>query len=333
MQKKGQVTLFLILGLSLIAVFGAVYYFGGYKTATTAKTQAQAAGSSDAKDIVKSYAENCLKKVTEEVLFNKIGVQGGYINPSEISPAPTFFDGYNVPVYLEVRCNMQCRDKTIPQCGPCPPPSTEQCCEDVRVCDYCWCDCPYTRIIDRSLTLGSINNKLKRYVEDEFENCFDRNVFKNVGIEVIQSGTSITADVSLDAEDVSVNLYYPLTIRKDGTESKLDSFVVTLPIRLEKLYKGAKDFVDQVIRKLPDSSPKPCYPICTVQYDIRQDCQSGVIYNKNRLTNVYAKTADSNTKVIQFFDFSTYLEKYFKSFIFQFAVRLNGVNIEGACTG
>lgn len=304
MQKRGQITVFLILGLVLIIIFGLMYYSSNYKKAKTIKAQA-AKGNAQVADVVAAYAENCIKKAAEDALFSRIGPQGGFINPngdakykeegvknSLINPPTTSFDTYTIPYYLKA--------------------------EQICIQDSCQWD--YTENVPE---INSIKERLGNYVMAEFEKCFNTTVFENIGMKVVKpSAAKVSVDVGLNQEDVSVKLTYPLTIIaiKDKSEANIDSFVVVLPIRIKALYDGAKEFINQI------KTAGLSYDTFPLKYSISQQ-HCSAYYDKNHLTNVYFK----NNEVVQFVDFSTYEEKYLNSFIFQFAVK--NVNVEGVCAG
>ena len=123
MKKRGQVTIFLILGIVIISAAVLFYFIAGQ----SAKSKSAEAISKNPKptdtDIVKGYAESCLKKAADDALFNRIGPKGGLLNPegdanynepqltptaTGIAPAYVLFDGKNVPLYLEAVCSQYC---------------------------------------------------------------------------------------------------------------------------------------------------------------------------------------------------------------------------------
>ncbi|MBI2652782.1 hypothetical protein HYX00_04925 [Candidatus Woesearchaeota archaeon] len=364
MQKRGQVTLFIILGVVLIVIFGLVYYLSGYKTTKTAKTQAQVAGNSDAKEIVKAYAENCIRNAAENALFDKIGLQGGYLDPNEISsnivPPKTRFLEKDVPYYLEATCNQYCREV---RCIP-PPQDCEEtgvsCCPTCtciqhmcswnyniklphisnliavshpycnNVCDGCGnCQCiggiSYTYTLqDISEGLAGISAALTNHIKTEFQNCFNTDIFKVGGISVVKKqGSVINSQVSINEEDISIEVNYPIIIKQGTIEASIESFKVNLPIRLKALYEGAKEFI-QNIQENYDTPVLEKLP-----YHLNNDCQ---IYNKNQLTGIYIKNSDFNQKeIVQFMDYSNVDLKpisYPRAFIFQFAVK----NVDLMCS-
>jgi uncharacterized protein (UPF0333 family) len=268
MQKKSQITIFLVLGVVLIIIVGFIFYFNK----SSAKSQSvvsvtQSLDSSDT-EIVKTYAESCIKNTAEEALFEKIGLQGGFIDTNN-APQSTSYLGNDVPYLVDVN--------------------------NIYI-----------------LSLGTIRDRLSNYVEVEFINCFKEDVFEDIGINISRDTGTTNAEVSFNENDVSITLLHPVIIRKDKSETKIDSFRVSLPIRLRALYESAVVLLDNIKNTQPDV------------YDISSDCND---YDKNGLTNVYFK----NNEIIQLVDFSTYEEYYFNSFIFQFAVK--DVNVDGNCVG
>lgn len=303
MKKRGQITLILAVIIFIIIIIGLFYYIKSYniKKQSTEIIKQDSEGANT--NIVKAYAENCLKKAGEEALF-RVGEHGGYINPNgdgrygepgvPASYPTTLFLGENLPYYIGMSTISEA--KSYKKYAP---------------------------------DLSEISKKLANYIAVEFEKCFNASVFESISISITKpvvdyqavdfdfSRTDAKIDVSLNENDVSIILIYPLIVKEAGTETKLDAFRVTLPTRLKALYESAALLVE----KIKNSQPN--------EYSIKSDCGA---YDKNGLTNVYLKNSDNAAnEVIQFVDFSTYKEKYFKSYMFEFAVK--DVNVSGNCVG
>jgi hypothetical protein len=170
--------------------------------------------------------------------------------------------------------------------------------------------------------LNKISEQLSNYIIVEFENCLNTNVFENMGINIKKpdidyqdlSKTNVNIDIGINKEDVSIKLAYPLDITAGETRTKLDSFQVNLPIRLRALYESAILMVKNIEAQ-------------SDTYNVAQDCNT---YDKNSLTNVYLKNSiDPEARIVQFTDSSTNEKKYFKPYIFQFAVKK--ISIKGEC--
>jgi len=77
MHKRGQVTVFVILGILIIAVLAIIFYLYGEKIKIP--TQDQEFDFSKT-EIVKNYIESCIEKAGNEAL-TLVGKQGGEVNP------------------------------------------------------------------------------------------------------------------------------------------------------------------------------------------------------------------------------------------------------------
>src|SRR3989344_3975401 len=85
MQKRGQVTVFIIVGILILAVAGSYFYLRNEVfEADTPVTEATTL------DSVQLYVEGCLDKVANEGL-KLIGQQGGYYKFQEIGVPFTHF--------------------------------------------------------------------------------------------------------------------------------------------------------------------------------------------------------------------------------------------------
>lgn len=301
MGKRGQVTIFIIIGLVVFALFGAYFYFN--QDISSSKISAAADSQEQDAEIISNYVESCLKKVSEEALFERLGLQGGYINPGgeaiygeqgTIYPPLAVMQGKKVPHYLE---------------GTGTPPNLV-----------------YSAYLPE---LSEIEKKLENYVLVEFENCFKQDAFNELGYEIEKpnlnyqslnfdlAGTNVEIDAKFNKDDVSIYFKYPITAKLGATQTVLEEFNAILPIAFKSLYESAETMVEKARNSQPNS------------YDISADCS---LYDKNGLTNVYLKISeDGSSKVVQLVDFSTYENYYFNSYIFQFAVR--NVNIIGNCVG
>ena len=88
MKSKGQVTVFIIVGLAVLLIFGMIFYFVGKGTEVEVPASAQP---------LKLYVESCLKSITHQGI-QLLGIQGGYIEnisnslETEYSNLPYYYD-------------------------------------------------------------------------------------------------------------------------------------------------------------------------------------------------------------------------------------------------
>ena len=79
MHKRGQVTMFVILGILVIAVIAVILYT--YNSKVQPQVDKTPEFDFSKTDVIKSYIEGCVEKVGNEAI-NLVGKQGGEINPS-----------------------------------------------------------------------------------------------------------------------------------------------------------------------------------------------------------------------------------------------------------
>lgn len=320
MKKRGQITIFLVVAVVILILAGLYFYLGK----SGAKTGAAKAQEAKETDIVKAYVESCIKNVAERSLFERIGEQGGYIDVnanlnygedgtagSPISPSYILFQGKNVPFYLEAKCNRIVNGK----------------CEN-------WTATSYVP------ELEAISKKLANYIAVEFEKCFDKNVFESRGIKIEKpvvdykainfdfSRSNVNVEVNVNEEDVSVKFYYPLTVGKGETKSRLDSFVVVLPVRLNATFEGSQNLIADMKESI-ESRRNTDYisdaPFIIVPFD----CTVGGPYVKKTQINLYTKPAASS-RIVEFADYGNYFTGRPNSYLFRFAVKNIAVN--GDCS-
>lgn len=281
MAKKGQIAIFLIFGVVLIILAGLSYRINN--SGIKASPADAPNRISNYAEMVKLYAESCIKLITDEALFSKIGMQGGYIAPngdvrySENRVPAIIFQSNAVPVYI----------------------------------DGAAAEVP---------SLDDISLKISNYISAEFTNCFDKAVFEGIGLVITPLG-EVKSEVSINEEDVSVALNYPISVKSKGNEAILESYRVGVPIRLKYIYESAvgPDGNAGLLKRIKDAqlNPPNAYTI------VSSDCPDSI-------TNIYLRDSDDGQgKIIRFVDFSTFYGHYSNSYIFQFAVK--GIQVNGGC--
>jgi hypothetical protein len=91
---KAQVSMFLVLGAVVLIIMGIGLYSIRAYSANKANSNAKLAAETFEFDNLKVFAAQCLKDSSDEVFFEKIGLQGGFLDPSisqaSLAPAPSF---------------------------------------------------------------------------------------------------------------------------------------------------------------------------------------------------------------------------------------------------
>ena len=223
MQKRGQVTVFIIVGICIAIIFAWVYYSANLVAKEKSYVSTKKVYGFDV-DPIKNYVETCLEKASEEGLW-LVGIHGGYINPNgdpsygevghKLSPS-TSYNGEKVPYY----------SNGIKATYP---------------------------------SLSQIEEKLSRYIIVEFENCLDFSIFEEKGFNIEKPNVNyqaigfnfnnvpVNSKVSISKEDVVIDIEYPLTIKNQDSVAKLSEFRISLPLRLGALYNGATSLITNII--------------------------------------------------------------------------------------
>ena len=101
MRRKGQVTIFIILGILLLAIVGLLFYFKTLTITETFETEGRPVTVTVPQEFIaiQEYTETCLGSIAEQGL-KILGQQGGYINPEDVgvysASDPTNSDGLKV---------------------------------------------------------------------------------------------------------------------------------------------------------------------------------------------------------------------------------------------
>lgn len=97
MYKRGQITIFLIVGILILASFAAVYSIISYSQKEKAPATTETLGTMALKSALSSFIERCIRDVGAPGIY-LLGVQGGYIYPDELDAlliTESGFIGYN----------------------------------------------------------------------------------------------------------------------------------------------------------------------------------------------------------------------------------------------
>ena len=216
-DRKAQVIVFAILGVLLIAALAiTISYYN-------ARIKEQQIKAGEALEVplwaqpVKDYVNNCIKLKSIEA-FKKLGQHGGYINPddrelSQVSFSfnkkdPTNSDAVyladNNPVvyWWYLRSDNLCSECLVSSLMP---------------------------------SINLIQRQVNTYLNRELKNCIEGfSSFKEAGFEITEG--NIETEATVNKDDVTVNVKYPLTIRQDESEFKIPNFKINLDLDFQHVY-------------------------------------------------------------------------------------------------
>ena len=221
-SKKGQVTVFIIIGIVVVFAFAAIFYF----TQSSVKSSLSDQGEPIIADVplafqpLKVYTENCLRQIGERGI-KLAGGQGGYIDPtvtgSYIADDPTESSGIDlgsvqIPYWYYNSEPNFADEATF---------STHR---------------PELREEGSGY---SIETQLSGYLGENLGNCLNNyEVFTEQGFT---TNVGAIEDVEIQVRENSVGLFLemPVEATKGDAQASMDQFYVQLPIKLKRYYEIA----------------------------------------------------------------------------------------------
>jgi uncharacterized protein (UPF0333 family) len=201
MNKRGQVTVFIILGIVILVAVFLVFYFLG----DNIKRQSEVNVVFDESSLepLKNYVEDCIESKGNEAI-DLVLKNGGMINPG-------LYYTYN-----ENKVNYLCYTDNFEPC-----------------------------INKHPFVDKMIENEITNYLNSNIQGCIDLNEIRNEGYEISEGQVSLNVD--LTSYNMIVDVYYPITISKAGTEVTESRFSHSFNVPLGKFAEVAEDVVKEEI--------------------------------------------------------------------------------------
>ena len=270
-MKQAQITVFIILGIVILAVVAFLLYVSGVFTESslkqlTEKTQAIPLQAQP----VNNYITSCVEETAKEGIL-LLGSQGGYINiprdnlpRSVINPfsnSLALFNGYEVPYWFYESSNGIQKIQV---------PSTQE-----------------------------MEQQLSNYLNEELNNClFNLSFFKEYGIEF---QGDIKSEVNIYAERVDVKVVYPVLVNIEGITTSLEQYDVHIRVPLGRMTEMAgeilkKENEEYFLEKFTEDAlvlyeeipyhgeSLDCQPRTWLKQDIEKQLREILSFNINSLT-------------------------------------------------
>ncbi len=282
---RGQTTLFVITGIVSLIIIIFLLNLNSSKEKQDLKSNNEEILESRATQI-NAIVEQCMELAAEKGVFEKLAMHGGYI---ETEYNETYGQYEKIDSFAFIREN-------VPY----------------------WYDEGKMNIP----TIEKIEQNLGKYVLVEAEKCMDFSDIEKTGVKITKpvydyirnhfdfSDSGIKINVSMNYEDVSVKLEYPIKLEVDKKSKIISEFSAKIPVNFLRDYETGMLVLEDSLKEQPE------------WFDIGYNCTR---YTNNGLTNIYYK----NNRIMQVFDYETFYSKYKKTLRFQFAV--NGINAIGFC--
>lgn len=221
MRKKGQITVFIIVGLVLLGVAGV--YIAMQVTDEEDMLIPKIEEVPLEFQPLRSYVDSCLKISSEEGL-KIIMDHGGYIKPADFGiradPADStngngvsFPGDWIIPYWYHLKSDNRC----------------------IKNCEFSTERPP----LKRSGGSSSIESQLDDYIKMKVKACTaDFSAFKQEGFDIAESGDMKVTTTVLDHE-VLVVMEYPLAASREGAAKDIKDFYARIPLELKDIYEFA----------------------------------------------------------------------------------------------
>jgi len=225
MFKRGQVTVFIIIGIVMVFLFAGVVYIVNTTTEEMISTEGEPVIAEVPLEFapIQSYTENCLG-ITAKRGLTILGQQGGYIDAELLGEylenKPTDSVGINMePVKVPYWHYNAEPDKST------------------KVVFASWK--PELKGNDPF----SIEMQLSRYIKENLGNCLrNYEAFDEQGFEVEQG--EVNVEVLIDDEKIGFWLKMPLEVKKASSSKDLNQFYVKYPLKLKHMYEVAQKITE-----------------------------------------------------------------------------------------
>lgn len=228
--KKGQITIFIIVGVVLI--LGLVIFFIVTREQSDIPIEPVIEVVPEEIKPIQDYTLSCVEKIAEDGL-RKIGAQGGFISDKDFTtnPSDPTGEGANsiefspkgdlkIPYWRFLISNNRCDQKDT------------------------WClfssNRPLPGLKADSKGDNSIESQLSRYMDENIDSCLNDFIpFYEQGYTISPIDTPSTT-VQIGEDNVVVYMEYPIDIESSTASHKISKFYVTVPLDLKDIYEFAE---------------------------------------------------------------------------------------------
>ncbi|MFC1723682.1 hypothetical protein ACFL0V_06075 [Nanoarchaeota archaeon] len=225
-MKKAQVTIFIIIGVLLVAVAGIVFYMTSI-SGQVPESEIEVIAEEVPNQVkpIKEFVEECVKSVSKEAI-EKMGRHGGYIDPQDTEYSPLFVMDPMKPYEADGVYMTSSYNSFVPYYWYL---------ESDTKCELC---VQTNKLIPRSET---IEEQINKYVNNNLVRCLDNFVgFEAQGFEVVPQGPIKTVTL-LTQQDVAIRTTYPLAVTVGGSTTQVSDYVVRQPVQLLKIIRLSRN--------------------------------------------------------------------------------------------
>ncbi|MFA5796807.1 MAG: hypothetical protein WC916_02070 [Candidatus Woesearchaeota archaeon] len=217
-MKRGQITIFVILGLLLVIIAGVTYYFI-YKAKTT-EPVTRTEVSLQLKPL-QAYVENCMNQVGREGII-LLGQHGGYIDPQD--------------EYLSGRSFIQNPQKQYESDLTYTDPDDLDTGIPYWYYTYTEGSCDHCTLMSQTPYLDEMERQLSIYISENIADCFnDFAQFKAQGF-IMNYSKDFLVRTTIREQDVVFEAVYPINVTTPTEISSIEKYYTTVDVPLQKYY-------------------------------------------------------------------------------------------------
>lgn len=246
-SKKGQITIFIILGIVLLA--GASFMF--YLNSKNAEKVEQKTSLNT--DKIENYIKTCIDNSLKKNLL-LIGDQGGLLYKSQNGPYDDFDKKFKGQLYVEYE------GKNLPFLIAEPFGSDGY--YFSKPDKYPWIRFPYTQAGTKSYIgyfginyLSPLNKPLKRSIQEEIETASLADI-RNCDIKIFDAEYDIRSEEPsvevIFANSTIMHVYYAISVseRKTGAKKEFKNFTSMIPVNFARMYSFTSMIAQQDVQNL-----------------------------------------------------------------------------------
>lgn len=238
--RKAQITVFMIIGIILLFSTSLIFYIRG-QLVEDMPTEAMEA----IEDVpiqaqpIQIYVENCIQKVAREA-FEKAGLHGGYIDPTDDQMSGDYFIMDIEPVEADGVTMFGRQDTFIPYWYYLKSSTTCQ-----GACEFDSHRPPMRKTYGQY----SVEDQVDTYITKHLPECIDDfRSFTEQGFS-FEVG-DIRPDTRISEKDVGIIVVYPIKATRQGQSTDLTRFFARIDLNFADIYAMATNITQTEIDKL-----------------------------------------------------------------------------------
>ncbi len=216
MQKRGQVTIYIIVGIVILAVFGIIFFLGSSVVKQDFQSELKNVKVPEQIKPVKGYLDSCI----EDVVYNGaqiLGSSGGYIDIP--------IDDLSRGIFNEFSNSLEIGSSEVA---------------------YWYYKSSNNLDKTQIPSIGDMEKELEEYVNENVGFCLrDLDSFEYEGFDVEYDDFNVASNIEIKDTHIEARIYAPTDIKKGDVGSYFDQHLVDVDVNLGKMYDSALEVFEK----------------------------------------------------------------------------------------